>query len=198
MAQDLCIAAVSADIQPSCDNPQFAGLRKIGYLINRADIVGQATELSRKNVYVSLSLKQGARAFTIYDSAKNSFSGTKSEMVDGDVANTFTHTSAFVIRDDGPDVINKVITPLANGEFVVINEEAWDNDNGGDNTFTIFGMERGLKASGIARDLTDEGQGGAWAITLTEVGAGSAGRFVWATDYETTKAMLESLTQPQP
>ena len=69
-------------------------------------------------------------------------------------------------------------------------------------TFPIFGMERGLKASGIARDLTDEGQGGAWAITLTEVGAGSAGRFVWATDYETTKAMLEALTQtptqPQP
>ena len=202
MAQDLCIAAVSADIQPSCDNPKSAGLRKIGYLINKADIVNQATELQRKNVYVSLTLKQGARAYTIYDSAKNSFAGSRTEMQSGEVSNTFNNIMAFAIRDEGPDLSLNVITPLANGEFVGIMEQSWSNDNNGDNRFVIMGMETGLKATSLPRQLTDEASGGAWMVELTETGAGQSGRYVWAGDYETTKAMLDALTQtptqPQP
>lgn len=198
MAQDICSAAVSADIKPSCDNPKSAGLRKIGYLINKEDIATQATELSRPNVYTGLTLKQGTRAFTIYDSAKNSFAGSRTEMQSGEVSNTFNNIMAFAVRDEGPDLSLKVITPLANGEFVGIMEQSWSNDNNGDNRFVIMGMETGLKATSMPRQLTDEASGGAWMVELTETGAGQSGRYVWAGDYETTKAMLEALTTTQP
>ena len=198
MAQDICSAAVTADIKPSCDNPKSAGLRKIGYLINKEDIATHATEAGRPNVYTGITLKPGTRAYTVYDSAKNSFAGSRTEMQSGEVSNTFTHLMAFAVRDEGPDLALKVITPLANGEFVGIMEQSWDNDQSGDNRFIIMGMETGLKATSLPRQLTDEASGGAWMVELTETGAGQSARYVWAGDYETTKAMLDALTTPQP
>lgn len=193
---DICISAVSADVQPNCSNPTFSGLEQIGYLLNKADVGNYTKELSRSNVFTSIPAKEGKRAYRLYVNTKNPFDGTQTEMEQGDVANLFTHTVAFIVRDDGPDVNLNVITPLANGEFVAILEEKWKNVPK-DNSFVVFGMSTGLVATSIAKPYTDEANAGAWQIELQESGAAQSAMYLWAGSYDTTKQMLESMSEPQ-
>lgn len=196
MANDLCISALSADVQPNCNNPMMAGLEQIGYILNKTDIDVISREDARNNVINNITLKAGKRAFYLFVNTKNPFAGTNTAMQEGDVSNTYTNTLSYVVRDDGPDVTNKIINPLSNGEFVAIVESRWENDNK-DNKYVIFGLQRGLKATQIEKQDTDDATAAAWAITLTETGASKPREYVFATDYETTKAMLEGLVNGQ-
>lgn len=192
MATDLCISAISVDVQPNCNNPIMAGLEQIGYIVNKSDIDIIGRENARNNVINNITLKTGKKLFYLYINTKNPFAGTNTTMQEGDVSNTYTNTLSFVIRDDGPDICNSIINPLANGEFVAIVEARWDNDNK-DNKFAVFGLQRGLKATQIEKQDTDDATAAAWAITLTETGASKPREYIFAVDYDTTKSMLETL-----
>lgn len=196
MATDICISAVTADVQPNCENPTFAGLEQIGYLVNKADVASYTKEVGRSNVFASLAVAQGKRAFRLYVNTKNPFDGTSTELEQGDIANMFKNAVAFVVRDDGPDVAKDIITPLANGEFVVVLEAKWKNTPK-DNSFVVFGMSTGLTAANIAKPYTDAASAGGWRIELEESGAAQAAMYLWAGSYESTKQMLDALLEPQ-
>lgn len=191
MATDICFSAVSADIQPNCTNPIFAGLQQVGYLYNKNDILSITYDGGNAGIIAAIALKDNTRGYVMLVDTKNPYAGTQTSMESGDVSNSFTHDLSFIVRDDGPDVVEKVINPLANGEFVAVVEARWGN-NTQDNKFVSFGTQKGLKATAITKQDTDDASAGAWSITLQESGTGRARVYVWAGDYASTKALLES------
>lgn len=183
----VCTYLISKEIQPDCSSPIFEGLETIGYIINKDDIKS-VTEAS--GVVSALSLKTGTKAFTIQQLGKQPFNGTGTEIAEGDYMNRFNRKVAFVILDNSPDISEKIVTPMANGEFVVIVENKY-KDASKKNAFEIYGLDKGARASAISQTKYENMAG--WSVELTEENTPNSGKFFWDTDYDTSKADLEAL-----
>lgn len=183
----LCEYLISNDITTNCSNPIYAGLEPLGYIINRADI---KSVVEADGIVSSLVLETGKKAFRIQQMGQQPFNGTSSEMQEGDVMNTFNKVVGFIILDNGPTIAEDVIRPMANGEFVIIIENKYRVD-ASKNAFEIIGLDKGAKATAITQNKYENNAG--WQCELTESETPNASKFVWDTDYDTTKAMLEAL-----
>ena len=181
----VCSNLISKDVQANCSNPIFGGLEQIGYIINRGDIDSFTLTTG---VVSAISLKTGAKAYTVQQTGQQAFNGTSTEMQQGDVINTFNKVGAFIVLDNCPDISEKVIKPLANGEFVLILENKYKSDK---NAFEVIGLDRGCRATTITQNKY-ENMGG-WSVELTEQETPNASIFFWDTDYATSKAALEAL-----
>lgn len=186
----VCTYIVSKDIQGNCSNPIFGGLEQIGYLINRGDI---ASFTKTSGIVSAIALKTGAKAVTVQQMGQQAFNGTSAELQQGDVMNTFNKVGSFIILDNSPDVTEKIVNPLANGEFVLILENKY-KDSTSKNAFEIIGLDRGCRATAITQNKY-ENMGG-WQVELTETETPNASTFFWDTDYATSKAALEALLIP--
>lgn len=186
----VCTYLVSKAIQANCSNPIFGGLEQIGYLINRGDI---SSFTKTSGVVSAIALKTGAQAYTVQQTGQQAFNGTSTEMQQGDVINTFNKVGSFIILDNAPDVSEKTVNPLANGEFVLILENKY-KDSGNKSAFEIIGLDRGCRATSITQNKY-ENMGG-WVVELTETETPNASTFFWDTDYATSKAALEALLVP--
>ena len=67
---------------------------------------------------------------------------------------------------------------LMNGDFVVILQ----NNNG---TYQVFGLENGLRASAMVRELYNDDTLSGWLVTMTEESAVKGSLFVDSTLYAT-------------
>ena len=106
---------------------------------------------------------------------------------------TFNNEFPIVILDNGPGVCENLIDGLANGTFVVV----FENKHKGtakDAAFQVFGFYQGLTATSLENDKYNEETEGGWKAVLTEERAPKSGLFLFKTDYETTKALFDSLT----
>lgn len=185
----LCTKLIAADIEQNCTNPIFAGLEMIGYIINKSEI---ASITKSDNKVSAIALATGKTAFHIYNDGKQPFNGTKTTMAEGTISNKFTNEVSFVVADDGPAVQKDIIEKLANGEFVVIVENKWHNAVT-DNTFQIYGLQKGLRASAIENDKYSADTDGGWEITLTEEGVPQSAIYFFDTDVATSRTALETL-----
>lgn len=191
---ELCDFKLAQDIAGSCENPQVAGLKNTGYLINYDDIDFDTLTKSKDtpNIVETLALLSGKHAYKVVVPGNSPFTGTQTAMTAGTYRNKFTKTASIVVLNSGPDVSANVIDQLANGRFVFIFENKYQ---GADkkNTFEIYGLEQGLAASEITNDKYSEETDGGWAVTLEETNAPSSGMFLFKESIATTRAALASL-----
>lgn len=182
-----CESVISAAIdRSSCSNPMYGGYKPLGYIANKSDI---ASYTMTAGVVTAITMAEGKKLYRIYTPTKTPFDGTTTEFAEGDVTNKVNKTVAFAVLDDGSDVVTKVIDPILNGEFVVITEGKWQNDD--KESFEIVGLQNGAKCTGLTKSRNDAD--GVWKVTLQEQNAPSAAIFVLSTDRATTASMLEAL-----
>lgn len=197
---NLCAKLVEADIKPSCDNPIVTGVEPIGVIINRADIdFGNILyNGTRKTVVESLPLKIGKKGYAISIPSNTPFAGTDTNIVNGTNSNKFTSNVGFVILNNDPDVTEKIIAGLANGEFVVVVQNKYNNKDKSttpsDSVHEIYGLEKGLKATTLGNDKYSADTDGGWSVVLTETEHPTPAYWLYDTDYATTAAAFEALT----
>lgn len=178
----LCDFLISADIAGyDCSNPMVKGAKADGLIINRKDInMGSVTyDSSDPFMVTALPLVSGKTAYDIVQGGKTPYTGTQQEMAEGTYQNTFTNTVQFVILNQGTTTADQVFA-LMNGEFVVILQ----NNNG---TYQVYGLESGLRASAMVRELYNDDTLSGWLITMTEENAVKGNLFIDATLYATLK-----------
>lgn len=179
----LCDFLISADIQGyDCSNPMVKGAKANGLIINKADInmAGVTYDASNPFKVTALPLNAGKTAYDIVQGGKTPFTGTQQEMAEGTYQNTITNTIQFVILNQGTTTASQVFA-LMNGEFVV----ALQNNNG---TYQVFGLEAGLRASAMIRELYNDDTLSGWLITMTEENAVKGNLFIDAALYNTLSA----------
>lgn len=185
----ICANKIAADISSNCTDPLYAGHAQRGFLINKEDIESYTAS---DNVISAFTLAASAYAWLVEVNTKNPFNGTLTAMEEGDIRNTFTHTVTFHIPNDGAKFRKNIVDKIINGKYVIIVENEWQGTSG-DHAFSVYGIDRGLTATG---DNTEDADNGGWTFTLTESGLPTSGKFFWANDYATTVSALEALTQP--
>ena len=195
----VCDYSIKRDIAPSCDDPIVPGVEQVGVIFNRSDIDFSTVSFSEthKNVIETLALKAGAKGYKVVVYGNSPFNGTNTALATGTYRNTFTNTVNMVILDNNPDVCADVIDGLANGEFVVILENKGKSlgaEDKGYSAFQVYGYYQGLNAAEIANDKYSEETEGGWSVSLTETKVPKSALFLYKTDYETTKAAVDSLT----
>lgn len=178
----LCDYLISADIAGyDCDNPMVKGAKANGLIINKADINMSGVTYDANNPFMitALPLNTGKTAYDIVQSGKTPYTGTQQEMQEGTYQNTITNTVQFVILNHGNSTAQEIFA-LMNGEFVVVLQ----NNNG---TYQVFGLEAGLRASAMVRELYSDDTLSGWLVTMTEESAVKGNLFIDATLYETLK-----------
>ena len=194
MKTQSCDFKLAADLAASCENPSTKGVRNTGYIINYDDIDLESCVRDEENLNIlqTIALKSGKRAYRMYVPGKTPFTGTNKTLADGTYRKTFTKTLNLVILDNGPDVVNNIINPLANGLFVAILENKFGGKDG-KNTFEVYGFEQGLTATALADDKYSEDTDGGWSATLEESGAPSAGMYLFNNTVSATRTALSTL-----
>lgn len=192
MAFTPCQKLIAGDIQGNCAKPIFSGLETIAYIINKSDIASVAYSASNPHIVTGITLTSPAKAYHVENTTKQPFNGAQSALAEGDVSNKFDNTFACIVPDDGPLVARDIIDQLANGEFVAIFANKWEN-TAGDNKFQIYGLHKGLRATAIESGKYSEETDGGHAVTLVEAGAPSYGYYFFDTDITTSRAALEAL-----
>ena len=178
----LCDFLISADIAGyDCENPMVKGAKADGLIINRKDINFSAVTYDEKDPFkvTALPLATGKTAYDIVQGGKTPFTGSQQEMAEGTYQNTITNTVQFVILNQGMTTASQVFA-LMNGEFVVVLQ----NNYG---TFQVFGLEAGLRASAMVRELYNDDTLSGWLVTMTEENAVKGNLFIEQTLYDTLK-----------
>lgn len=179
----LCDYLISADISGyDCSNPMVKGAKSDGLLINRKEINTSGITYDANNPFLitALPLQSGKTAYDITQSGKTPFTGTQQEMVEGTYQNTITNTLQFVILNQGTTTAAQ-IHAFMNGEFVAVLQ----NNNG---TYQVYGIESGLRASAMVRELYNDDTLAGWLVTMTEEAAVKGNLFISAALYATLKS----------
>ena len=190
----LCQSLISQDIESNCDNPLVRGMESDGIIINRQDIDFASTvfDNTNANIIKTLVLKTGKKGYAVQQDGSTPFTGTNIALATGTYRNTFTNQVALVVLNNDPDVAEKVIDGLANGEFVTILKNK-AKGTGGKGEYQVFGYYQGLRASEITSDKYSEDTDGGWAVTLEETGSPKSAVYFFNTDSATTATQYESL-----
>lgn len=178
----LCDFLITADIQGyDCENPMVKGAKADGLIINRKDInlSGITYDTNDPFKITALPLLQGKTAYDIVQGGKTPYTGSQQEMQEGTYQNTLTNTIQFVILNQGLTTANQIFA-LMNGDFVVVLQ----NNNG---TYQVYGIEAGLRASAMVRELYNDDTLSGWLVTMTEENAVKGNLFIDSTLYETLK-----------
>lgn len=178
----LCDFLISADIAGyDCENPMVKGAKATGLIINRKDINFNGVTYDTNNPFkvTALPLLSGKAAYDIVQGGKTPFTGSQQEMQEGTYQNTLTNTIQFVILNQGTTTADQIFA-LMNGEFVVVLQ----NNNG---TYQVFGLEAGLHASAMVRELYNDDTLSGWLVTMTEENAVKGNLFIDSTLYDTLK-----------
>lgn len=182
----LCDFLIKRDIAGyDCSNQSQKGVKPDGLIINRADIDLSAVTFDDEHPFLleAMPLKSGKVAYDIVQSGKTPFNGTQQELVEGTYQNTFTNTYQFVILKQDATTAEMVFN-LMNGEFVAVLK----NNNGTAQCYAqVYGLEAGLHASAIVRELYNDDTLSGWLVTMTEENAPKGSIFMDDNLYESLK-----------
>ena len=185
----LCEYLLNGNIDNSCDI--IGGLREIGYIANKSDITGY-TESS--NTISALTFDTGKLMYKIYTPTKTPFTGSNTALEESDIVNRFTNTVSFVILENDATTAG-IIEKLANGKFVVVLHNEYEGTSGA-SAYSVYGIERGLRATEITRDPYADETAGGWQVTMTETGAAKSEHFFYVTSLANTTSTLEGYCTP--
>lgn len=190
-----CESLIKKDIDINCSTPVTRGVEANGVIMNRAevDFATSAFSASAKNILESLTMKIGKKGYLCYVPGKTPFTGLKTTLNVGTYVNTFNNEIPIVILDNGPEVCADIIDGLANGTFVLVTENKHKGATK-NAAFQVYGFYQGLTATTLENDKYSEETEGGWKAVLTEERAPKSGLFLFKTDYDITRALVESLT----
>lgn len=191
--QNACAENLGANILNDCNDDYGKGVEKIVYIIKKEDIDRKASKITG-NVISTLVLRTGKKAYTASAPSNTPFSGLTYEDQNATIGMSFNKTIPIVMLADSPtNALN--VSALKQNKYVIIYE---NNNKGanGEQAFAVIGWEQGAVGQNATLDkYSDDTQGG-WAVDMIEEGAKSPQIFFFSTDYETTKAALDSLLSP--
>lgn len=195
-----CDNLIKMNIERNCADPLAMGFENVGILLNRADVDFGAIQFNEDytNVIKTFALKEGTRGYLVQQNGSKPFNGTnKSIETSETLGASVTSTVHFVLPDHSPALLDGVVDPLLNGDFIFIaykKHKGLKNEHTpGGAAFEVYGFYQGLRISEGGLDPYSDETGGGWAVTLTEPRAPKAALFLWDTDYATTEAMVKSL-----
>lgn len=186
----ICEFLISQDVTVNCSSPLHEGVEPLAFIINKADIASVSQTGSTVD---DIKLKTGKQAYQIQQIGRQPFNGTNDSMEEGDLRNTINKVVAFAIMQNGPDVSDKVINGLLNGEFVIIRENKSKNDTD-KNAFEVIGLDMGARCTSLTRNMYENMA--SYMVEMTEAGTPNAPIFFWNTDYTTTRGKVEALLTP--
>lgn len=192
---NLCESLISRDITMACDELVARGLESNGIIINRNDIDFGATvfDSTAPNVIKTLALKSGKKGYEVAQLGNTPFTGTQSTLNVGTYRNTWTHQLPLAVLANNPDVCDKIIDGLSNGQFVVILR---NKTKGNEGEYQVYGYAQGLVASEGTNEKYSEETDGGWLITLQEANTPKCAMFFYDTDDTTTATKFQSLLTP--
>lgn len=193
-----CDNLIKMNIERNCADPLAMGYEKKGILINREDVDFGSVQFDPQNpnIITAFALKGDKHGYWVYQYGSKPFNGTtKTVEVSETLGASVTSAVHIVLPDHSPALIEGVIDPILNGEFLFIsfNKHKGLVSTNGASAFEVHGFFQGLTVSEGSRDAYSEETGGGWAFTLTETRAPKAGVFIFDTDYTTTEELVNSL-----
>lgn len=185
---NLCDSLLANDIQGyNCDDPMIKGVENLGILINRSDInLASVVKDAATHEITAMPLISGKKGYQIVQGGNTPFNGTKQEVVVGTYQNTFTNTFQFAILNAGQTTAD-IVDALANGTFVGVLTNKYAPT--GELKNQVYGLDAGLRASEMVRELYNDDTLAGWLVTMTEEGAGSAS---WYVDDELMATLTET------
>ena len=198
---NLCEKLISACIAADCDNAPFTGMGSKAFIANKSEIASLTYSQTNPNLVTEIEMKEisagvDAVLYTITQLGKTPFTGSQTEMVEGNTSNKFTETFAFTCPDNSPTSA-MLLDNIANGRFVVFapNEYTGSDNAGG---WQVYGAKKGLTASAMTRDPYSDDTDGQWAVTLVSENVPNSAIFIQhmssdSTPVDDTASYLESL-----
>jgi len=183
----LCGSQLVKDIIEDCDNPIFSGINPTGVIINYDDITSVVRDAQNPHIIRSIVLATGKRGYKFVQERNNPFTGTNTAANVNDFRNDFTATVSGFIPLDGAEPARDIITPMANGRYVVIVNNQWlhkDSNNIIDNEWQIYGIDKGLRMSSLQQTRYENND--AWLVELQEANIARSATFFMpatCTDY---------------
>lgn len=174
----LCEKLIKSCVAVSCDNPVFTGVQPKAYIFNKTEVEGVTYDANNGNIVTAISMATGKKGYAVSQLGKTPFTGTQTELVEGNFGNTFTNTVSFLVPDNSATASNEILDMLANGKFMVILANEY---TGSDNKsrWQMFGVKKGLTCTGLTCEKYSDDNMGGWAVTLTEEGAPQSGTFLY-------------------
>lgn len=191
--QNACAENLGANILNDCNDDYGKGVEKIVYIIKKEDIDRKASRIAG-NVISTLVLRTGKKAYTASAPSNTPFSGLTYEDQNATIGMSFNKTIPIVMLADSPtNALN--VSALKQNKYVIIYE---NNNKGanGEQAFAVIGWEQGAVGQNATLDKYSDDTHGGWTVDMIEEGAKTPQIFFFSTDYETTKAALDSLLSP--
>ena len=196
---NLCEKLLNRCISADCSKPLFAGVDSEALIANFSDIDTESYDIQNPSIITGITMKtdtvneqQVSRCFySVQQLGNQPYSGSQTEFVEGTYGNRVNHTIQLAVVDNGPEITENIIDKLLNGKFVVILKNDYKHSNG-DNKYSVYGMSKGLKCTGLTRELYGDNES-AWIVTLQEQNVPKSGLFFYVTDEATTDTAVEAL-----
>lgn len=192
----LCERLINACVGADCSNNVVEGATPKAWIFNKTEVASLTYDAQNPNIISAINMKEvsegvDAVGYTISQLGKTPFTGTSTEMVEGNYGNTFTETVQFVVPDNSP-AASMLLDNMAGGKFLVVME----NEYTGTDTkgkFQVYGSKKSLSATAMTRELYNDDTNGGWLVTLTAEKQPTSGVFVYTTTEEATRTYLDSL-----
>lgn len=177
-----------------CTEPYGRGVEKTFYIIDREDIDwGKSVRTGNS---VKIVLAQGKRGYKLLHPSREVPAITKEDNNPA-IGTSWTKTLPVAFLAPSPENADAIMA-LKQGRFVAIYENTVKGENG-KQAFHVIGYEVGAVGQDMSSDTSAEESQGGWTGNIVEANAPSPDIFYFDTDYETTKAALESMcSAPAP
>lgn len=191
----VCINTIGKAILNDCTEVKGKGLESDAYIVDR-DFIDFTAVAKTANVISALPLLSGKQGYKIHTRRNDAFTGATDT---GKVTNfgTAIDRSLPIIIESRNAANAVLIDGLRDGKYVIIVEKRpKDTSITTDQQFIVYGFEQGMIFKDSTHDPYSDDSNGGWVVNMQELDAPSTMIFFASTDYEASKAALESLLTP--
>ena len=192
MSYTSCAGSIAANIAKDCDSPLVGGYTGRAVLINWGDAPTLTQSASNPRIYSAITLGNGVSVCAVDNIAFGQpLTGSTTQSTDEEGFVKYDKTVVVNIPLRGAATAKDIVEPLhssALGFLLVVEKK----DKNGDGSYELIGVEQGLKANadGIVRNEYENGGSSVATMSCRE---NHFENVLFDTDYDTTKALFETL-----
>lgn len=190
-----CYKKLTESITATCTFPLVPGIDDEIYVINYEDIESFTLNAQNDNIIEGITLKSASPALSGFKITGFRYSNEyENSLVKGRYINEWEQKLTIRIFDNSPDVKER-IDELANGRFVFIIKNRYQNANG-NSVYEVLGYTNGLEMTECKRNPDDKDLRAGWVCTFSTGDFGKEhypAKTFFITDLDTTKTALEAL-----
>lgn len=190
MAYASCAAELAANIAQSCSTPNVGGYTGRAVLISRSLNPTFTFDSSNPRIVKAVTLESGDKTIVLDNvMPTDPLTGSTTELTTDNGWSIYNKSLAVRVPLRGAGTSKNIIEPFVDSPLgvIAIVEKRYA---GGDGSFEVIGIEKGLKATAETRNEYENG--GDWAVTLSTT-ENFAEYTLFDTDYATTLAKFEAL-----